>query len=491
MAEFGLLPSGFSIKRLTDIKTEIESSLRTIFGVGINLLPTELLGQIVGIISEREALVWELAQAVYNSQYPDTASGVALDNVVAITGIKRLEATKGNGSGIATGTLGTVIPAGSVVSVNGNPVARFITTIANTIAAGTDEVQLIQFSSVPDAGTWTLIFDGDETGSLTNLSTAVDIQTALNALTNLSGVTVSGNFAAGFAATFAGDDGQQNQPLLQVGTNTLTLLGLQVSLNFSATTEGVLPNVACDLEAESTGVVTAPAESLTVIESPVSGWDSFRNPLDINPGTEIETDAELRLRRNETLATAGAGTVEAIRSRMLEIDEVTDARVFHNTSNVFDFAGRPPHSIQVVLVGGDEDEIAQQIWLVAPAGIQLVGDIVKIITDTQGFSQTIKFDRPDEIEIWVEVTLTTNADFPTDGSDQVEAAIVAYADENFGIGDDVITTQLFCAIHEIAGITDIEIEIGTAPAPTSDDNIEIEEFEVSVFDSSRITITVI
>ena len=116
---------------------------------------------------------------------------------------------------------------------------------------------------------------------------------------------------------------------------------------------------------------------------------------------------------------------------------------------------------------------------------------MKIITDTQGFSQTIKFDRPDEIEIWVEVTLTTNADFPTDGSDQVEAAIVAYADENFGIGDDVITTQLFCAIHEIAGITDIEIEIGTAPAPTSDDNIEIEEFEVSVFDSSRITITVI
>src|SRR3989304_3338015 len=133
MAEFGLLPRGFSIKRWTDIKAEIESSLRTIFGVGINLLPTELLGEIVGIISEREALVWELAQAIYNSQYPDSANGISLDNVVAITGIKRLEATKGTGSGIAYGDLGTVIPAGSVISVSGNAAARFVTVIDNTI----------------------------------------------------------------------------------------------------------------------------------------------------------------------------------------------------------------------------------------------------------------------------------------------------------------------------------------------------------------------
>ena len=81
MTTYGITADGFVIKRMADIKSEMEASLRSAFGNQINLLPTELLGQIVGIMSEREAIVWELAEQIYNSQYPDTASGIQLDNV--------------------------------------------------------------------------------------------------------------------------------------------------------------------------------------------------------------------------------------------------------------------------------------------------------------------------------------------------------------------------------------------------------------------------
>lgn len=487
---FGLTDDGFVIKRLTDIKSEIETALREALGNGINLLPTELLGQIVGIMSEREALIWELAQAVYNSQYPDTANGVSLDNVAAITGIKRLEATKGTGEGIAYGTLATVIPAGSVISVNGDSTARFVTMTDNTIAAGTDEVQDIGFNAVPDAGDWTLILDGEETGTMAFNDNAAAVQAALNALPNLSAVTVAGNYTDGFTVTFAGADGSQDQPMLQVGTNTLTNTGIQVNMSIVETTPGVLPNVTCALEAENAGEINAYADTLTVIETPVSGWDSFNNDADITPGKNIETDAELRLRRLETLSTSGAATIEAIRSRLLEIDEVTDARVFHNITMVTDANGRPPKSIEAVIVGGTDAEIAENIWDVAPAGIELTGTESYVITDSQGFDHTIYFSRPTEIDIYVIVNVVTDGDFPVDGDTAIKQAIVDYADENLEIGDDVITVRLFCPVNDIDGIIDVEILIGTAPAPTTDANISIDDDEIAVFDTANITVNV-
>ena len=65
---FGLTVNGFEIKRLDDVKGEIEALLRDALGNTINLLPTESLGQVVGILSERESLIWELLQNIYNSQ---------------------------------------------------------------------------------------------------------------------------------------------------------------------------------------------------------------------------------------------------------------------------------------------------------------------------------------------------------------------------------------------------------------------------------------
>jgi len=494
---FGLTLNGLVIKKLDDAKTEMETYLRTVYGNGVNLLPTSVLGQLVGMIAEREALLYELMEEVYNSFFPRTATGVSLDNVSSITAIKRLEATKGTGTGFAYGTLGTLIPAGSIVSVDGNPTARFVTTADATIVAGTNEVQKIQFSAVPDAGDWTLVFDGEETGTFAFNDVAATIQTSLNALSNLSAVTVSGDYTAGFTITFAGADGSFDQPLLQVGTNDLTNTGIQVNVNFTEFTKGVLPNVEIDLQAEAAGQIVAYANTLTVIESPLSGWDSFNNPTDVDPGNEIETDAEFRRRREITLSTAGAGTVDAIRARLLEIDEVEDARVFENDTDVTDVNGRPPHSFEAVVLGGDDQEIIDTIWLVKDAGIATDGDITGSAIDSMGFAHAVKFSRPDEIEIWLELDITVGPNFPVDGDETLKEQIVAYALTNFRISDDLIvygTVSIASAIGEDGGVADIidyVIRVGTTASPTLDDNISIADDEIAVLDTSRITVTII
>ena len=87
-----------------------------------------------------------------------------------------------------------------------------------------NEIQLVEFDTVPDAGAWTLDFDGEVTSSLAFNANAAAIQSALNALPNLSGVTVSGDYTLGFTVTFAGADGGIDQPMLIDDSNTLETL---------------------------------------------------------------------------------------------------------------------------------------------------------------------------------------------------------------------------------------------------------------------------
>lgn len=490
MVTYGLTSSGFVLKRLDIIKTEMEALLRAGLGNGINLLPTELLGQMVGIVSERAALEWEAAQAVYNAFSPSIASGVSLDNVVEITGIKRLQATKGKGSGYAYGTLGITIPKGSILSVAGNSDAKFVTVAGATIGAGTNEVQDIDFSAVPDAGNWTLSFDGEETGQLAFNDNAAAVQATLNGLQNLSGVTVAGNYTNGFTVTFSGADGQKDQPMLQVGTNTLTKLGTQVNMTIAETTKGVLPNVLVLLEAQTAGKIVAYANTLTVIETPIAGWTSFNNLTDIDPGKNIETDSELRLRREKTLSTAGAATLDAIRSRILEIDAVDDCKVFHNINLIPDAQGRPGKSVEAVVLGGTDQDIANAIWATVAAGIETYGSVTKQVIDSQGYTHNVKFSRPTPVPIYFIVNIITDATFPVGGATSVKQAIADYGDENFNVGDDVITTRFFCPINTVQGITDIEVFIGTAPNPNSDANIAISDTQISTFDTANITVNV-
>ena len=75
---------GFQGRRLPAIVAELESSFRSEFGDNIDLRGNAPLGQIIGILAERETALWELAQDIYNSQYPNSASGRSLDNLSLI-----------------------------------------------------------------------------------------------------------------------------------------------------------------------------------------------------------------------------------------------------------------------------------------------------------------------------------------------------------------------------------------------------------------------
>ena len=394
---FGLTADGFFIKRLADIKEEIEQRFRDEFGDEIDLRPQTPEGQVIAIMSEREAAVWELAQAVYDSQNPNKAIGKPLDDVVAITGTTRTPALNSTiDDGVARGDDGTILDPGAgdiLISVTGNTNAQF------KITGGPYVID------IPDGPTFKSL--------------------------------------------------------------PITLVSV------------------------ATGEIVANAGTLNVIDTPQAGLVSFTNESDATLGAVIESDPDLKLKRNTELQIAGSATIDAIIAELNARELTTAVIVFQNIKSIVDLDGRPPKSLDIVVLGDDEQDLADAIFKVVGGGNETIGDITKTVIDGEGFEHIIKFSRPTEIEIHIEMDLTVNANlYPVDGDAQVEAALLAYG-ELQNTGQDVVvrgSNPLICAIDQIPGITDVVIRIGKAVNPVNDDNIVIASREIAEFDSGRITI---
>lgn len=245
-------------------------------------------------------------------------------------------------------------------------------------------------------------------------------------------------------------------------------------------------------ESVETGPIAAPSGTLTQIDTPAAGWNTVTNPLDAEPGRDRENDDDFRLRREQLLRISGASTRDAIRSKVLDVEGVAQARVFENSTDFTDGDGLPPHSFETVVEGGLDADIAQTIFDNKPVGIQTFGSSSASATDSQGDSETIFFSRPTTVDIWIEVTVSIDpASYPIDGDDQIKAALVAAGDALL-IGEDVIYAKLLCVPFEISGVLDVTVFfIGTAPSPTGTVNIPIAPRELAEFDTSRITVATV
>jgi len=517
--EYGITNQGFVIKTLSVIMEEIDIALKESFGNQINTLPETVFGQLKSIYAEREKLLWELAQDIYNSQYPNTSSGVSLENVGDFNLLEKLEARE---STIVTqvlfGTASTVIPAGTKISVETDTSTIFKTDEEIILVAGVDEVQTIGFSATPDEGSITFFYNTEETTALVynDATPATTLQGYLRALTGLSEVTVSGSFASDFVITFAGDDGKQEQPLLIEGTNTLKESSVVVTTTIAETTPGEYQGTV-GMTCIETGASNANAKTLTVIDNPISGFTRTFNIEDAVLGRDEETDPEFRLRRVERLTTSQAGPVEAIKTHILrlnddeyvDLSQLTDVIVYENVTDVTDAKNMPPHSIMaVVRQEGDVDtrdqEIAQAIFESKCAGIETswgnaVGgnQVSKTVTDTMNIDHIIKFARPDSIDIYLGLyNFATNSDYPTDGDNQLKTVLVTWGN-TLGVGQDVIVyPSLIAQIAAIPGITDFVVRIDTSviSGSSTDDNIDVSDGtttapEFSLWGTTNITIT--
>lgn len=382
----GLSADGFERKRLADIKSDIEDRLKLVFGENIDLDPQSGFGQFVGIESEAIADQWESQENIYNSQYPSTAQGNQLSNVVQYNGIERQEATNSTVTGTITGAEGTVIPAGSQASV---------------VSTG-DIFITLEEVIIPVSGT----------------------------------ITVA-------------------------------------------------------MQSQETGPIEAVAGTLTNIETPIFGWTSITNSNDALVGRDEETDAELRIRREQSTQALGQNLVDSLFGQLLNLEGVEDAIVISNGTDAT-VDGIPAHQFLSSILGGDNDEIADTIWDNTPQGILSFGDTTIEITDDQGFPQDVKFTRPSDVEIYFKIDITIDVtEFPGSGEVDIKSAVAAYGLANFKISDDVIRSEFYSPINTVPGILSIDLFIGLSASPAGVANLPITTAEVSRYDTTRVEVNIV
>jgi uncharacterized phage protein gp47/JayE len=443
MPTYGMTTEGFVPKTFEIIKGELEAELRSAYGANLDLSPTSVIGVLVGLWANYLAELWEVGQAVDSGFDPDAASGQALVALCALTGTVPKAPTPSTVTLLVTGTNGTSIAAGKVA-----------------VVADTGE----RFE-ITDAGT---------------LATATAWATA--------------------TAYVAGDIRQANGNIyLCTDPGTSAGSGTGPSTNGSAITDGTVEwqyvglgsaYAEVDAESEDNGPVAAVAGTITEIATPVAGWSGVYNALDATPGQSLESDAELRVRRENELDAISSATLDAIRSKLLDLDDVETVYIFENSTNATDGEGVPPNSFEALVLGGDDTEIAQSIWDNKPIGIGTHGDETVSITDTQGFDHDVLFSRPTERTIYATITLTYDADvYPSDGDDQIKAAIVAFGDA-FTVGKDVYAAALKAQAYQVPGVLGVTTcFIDTSPAPAAETTIACTTRQLAVFDTSRVTVS--
>jgi hypothetical protein len=159
--------------------------------------------------------------------------------------------------------------------------------------------------------------------------------------------------------------------------------------------------------------------------------------------------------------------------------------------------GVPAKAFESTVYGGIDADIADAIYRTKAAGIQAFGDTIVPITDDYGQVHNIGFSRVSEITIYVNVTLTTDDDFPIDGLTTIETNIIKYiggtdADSTkyygLGLGDDVVYTKIIGICHSVAGVTDVSVTLSTDNITFTAANVAIATGEVAVTDYAKVVI---
>lgn len=472
-----LTPAGFKKKLFNEIQTDLQNSLQETFGA-LNFSDESIIGQIVGINSEALSQLWDALEAVYNSQYPDTATDISLDNVCSYIGMTRQQSTATKVPIIVTGTNNLLIQAGNQIATE-NATASFSIDEDITISSS-NFVNVLISLDVADVGSiYSVIIDNiefsyeKESGD-TNF---IILENLIN-LINLEDIGVTANNKDNMLYIVCDDLTVSKEVFCSIDTMNIETIG-----SIGAAT--------CLVR----GAIITPAGSLTVIQTPIFGWSEVTNPTSGITGRNLETDNELRSRRARDIKLPGTSSLDAIQARVANVTGVTLAKILDNKTDAT-VGEMPPHSMQALVVGGAPVDIGNALWATKPAGIQTTGNVEVTIYDSNNDPQIIYFSRPENLYIYIQITITKDStdNYPLDGDTKIKTGILNQI-ASLSVNDNVVIQSLFKSIYSVDGIDTVELLIGGSTsstiAPTlSDENIEVGTAQVATTDINKINIII-
>ena len=478
MAEYGVTDKGFNIKRLDTIMEEIHTDLTEAFGFDTRLTKPSFLDTLITTFSYQISDLWETAQDNYYAKYPATATGVSLDNAVQYGGIRRAANKRTSYRLHCTGDDGTYVREEAIVATNTSPEVRLKNADEFEITRDAFNRVSIKVASA-EVGVYSVTINGSQYSFSSPDGVEEDIITGLAKAITDDGYTITAK------------------------NNTLTIEDKTISrsnvliLSDNLTTSSV--TVIATFLTEEYGKITLPYGIVTKMVNNVTGFTAVTNLLDPTYGRKQENDIELRQSYIAKSALRSNTMIESIVGELLNnIENVESASGYENDTDYVDSRGLPPHSIEIIVEGGDNSEIAQAILRRKAGGIQTYGSIEVGVPGVYGDTIPVRFNRPDYLYTWLKVVLHGDkSQLPTNYASLTIQALISDGAE-FVAGTNLLTQLLNDGIYDaVAGLTYVEIytAYGTSSTyvPESSDykqkNIIVTSRQKVLIDEKRIEVS--
>lgn len=441
MSDFGLNEYGLQIPSYEDWRDLYYEKARETYGTDLSIGNSALGGQFLSIFSYQDMFLWEALQGIYNSQTYDGAEGIYLDEILSRRGVFRKSSAPSNGFPYVktdrNAPWSYVVNTATYVSSRGgiNFKVSVDTPLRDRIAAY--RLSLSELQSIASVVTFTI--NDVRTGAAKTIN--INTGTA-NALQTLATFISSAIDSKETNKVFV-DDGTLYVGFLS--TNKAKPVGLKTTTRFYANVSlgvkwSLIPAVAT-----VTGVNSVNVDEITSITpTPPTGYLSVGNFTEFYPGRAVETDAEYRVRFNDTVDEANAATRPAIYKAISDLDGVQRVRIYDNpTSEDLPNGAAPAFTFNTVVLGGDIKDIAETLFEKKPINTLTFGTVSYIITIADGSTETIKFTPAEEIEYSVRVSYrTVNDQALTDEEISKIRANFQTLAASFNIGSPVFNAQL-------------------------------------------------
>lgn len=215
--------------------------------------------------------------------------------------------------------------------------------------------------------------------------TIQNIEIVVDRVITLQGLDSNYNNLDATAYTVQDDTGQQflliNTTTLNAGTHTL------------------------QFRAKEYGQIITSPNTLTTPVDVFLGVISVNNPTaQSSTGKDEETDAEFRARGYVANTLSATNSTEAMENGIKNLPNVSDCKVYDNDTNATDGNSIPAYSSWVVVDGGDNLAIANEIYKNKGWGGQKGGVAVNI-TKADGTLKEILFDRPINQNLYIKFNI--------------------------------------------------------------------------------------
>nr|DAY62331.1 MAG TPA: Baseplate wedge protein [Caudoviricetes sp.] len=491
MAKYGLTDAGFILPTLNDLIVETKQSLIRAFGDNFNVQSNSVADKLTTIFNEREYQLILMMAAVYASQTLYGAEGIYLDELLGRQGVYRRGRTKASGQ--CQMTINSTVPYNMIydtetysidsgnfklasnVQVAGNIIAHKITALDLRIGKYT-----FQMTNQVDGTIFT------KTMILTDK--ALDSTDLVSFFGEIKQFIVDNS-------TLLNDD------LIQVDMTTGTLwigydatlerVGLNSKVDFRISPIVGERAVVMEVVAAEAGALSREANTVTTISPTPGGFISLTNREMFNEGTNVETDAEYRLRATGTNTVTAKATRPAILSAVHNVAGVSKVRVFTNNTDKTNNLGIPPYKFQVVVFGGATADICQALYDTIACTNRTYGNLFYDINTSDGQVERIYYSKVSTYRLDIRVTYSGAALSATEKESIINAMMSVV--NSLDIADTLYNIQLVGAASAAVSIGRFnKLNIHVKPIGTSDEAYTANDITAAmseVFDLDENNIT--